>query len=115
MKISKDKQQIFRIIFINQGQVYEVYAREIFQSDLYGFIEVEEFVFGERTQVVVDPSEEKLKAEFSGVRRSYIPMHSVVRIDEVEKEGVSKISDSAGNTVTPFPQFPLGGPSNGGA
>jgi len=113
--MSKSKQQIFRVIFINQGQVYEVYAREIFQSELYGFIEVEEFVFGERSQVVVDPSEEKLKAEFSGVKRSYLPMHSIIRIDEVEKEGVSKISDTAGNTVTPFPNFPIGGPSSSGS
>ncbi|MBV1881554.1 MAG: DUF1820 family protein [Pseudomonadales bacterium] len=113
--MSKGKQQIFRVIFVNQGQVYEVYAREIFQSELYGFIEVEEFVFGERTQVVVDPSEEKLKAEFSGVKRSYLPMHSIIRIDEVEKEGVSKICDSAGSTVTPFPHFPVGGPSKGGS
>jgi len=110
--MSKDKQPIFRVIFINMGQTYEVYAREIFQSELHGFIEVEEFVFGERTQVVVDPSEEKLKAEFAGVKRSYIPMHSIIRIDEVEKEGVSKISDSTGSTVTPFPVFPIGGPSN---
>jgi hypothetical protein len=30
-------------------------------------------------------------------------MHAVVRIDEVEKEGVAKISDSKGQKVTPFP------------
>ena len=53
---------IYKVIFINQGQVYGVFARQIYQSDLYGFIEVEEFIFGEKTQVVVDPSEEKLKA-----------------------------------------------------
>ena len=57
----------YKVIFLNQGQVYEMYAKQIFQSDLWGFLEVEEFVFGERTQVVVDPSEEKLKAQFDGV------------------------------------------------
>jgi hypothetical protein len=30
-------------------------------------------------------------------------MHCIVRIDEVEKEGVAKISDSKGEKVTPFP------------
>lgn len=94
---------IYKIIFFNQGQIYEVYARQIYQSDLYGFIEIEELVFGERAQVVVDPAEERLKSEFDGVKRSYIPMHSVVRIDEVAKEGVSKISEAKGDNVSPFP------------
>jgi hypothetical protein len=58
---------------------------------MYGFIEVEEFVFGERSQVLVDPSEEKLKSEFASVKRSYIPLQSIIRIDEVEKEGTVKI------------------------
>lgn len=96
-------QQIFKVIFLNQGQIYELYARHIFQSDLYGFIEIEEFMFGERSQLLVDPSEEKLKAEFESVKRSYIPMHSIVRIDEVTKEGKVKISEAKSGTISPFP------------
>ncbi|HIG59896.1 MAG TPA: DUF1820 family protein [Gammaproteobacteria bacterium] len=96
------KTPTYKVIFFNQGQIFEVYARQIYQSDLYGFIEIEELVFGERTQLLVDPSEEKLKAEFEGVTRSYLPLHSVVRIDEVTKEGVGKITEAKGN-VSPFP------------
>ena len=96
---------IYKVIFVNQNNVYEVYARAIYQSEMYGFIEVEDFVFGERSQMIVDPGEEKLKNEFSGVSRSYIPMHAVIRIDEVEKEGVGKVSEAAGSgsNVTAFP------------
>ncbi|MFT6011064.1 MAG: hypothetical protein ACI96P_001296, partial [Candidatus Azotimanducaceae bacterium] len=61
---------IFKIIFYNQGEIFQVYAKQIYQSDLYGFIEIEELVFGEKSKLVVDPSEEKLKAEFEGVSRS---------------------------------------------
>ncbi|RFA28212.1 hypothetical protein CAI21_12825 [Alkalilimnicola ehrlichii] len=104
--------QIYKVIFFNQGQVYEIYARQVSQGGLFGFIEVEELTFGERSQVLVDPSEERLKSEFAGVKRSYIPMHSVIRIDEVEKEGASKISEPSGN-VTPFP-MPMYNPSKGG-
>ncbi|MEW5250124.1 DUF1820 family protein [Microbulbifer sp. 2201CG32-9] len=96
---------IYKVIFHNQNQVYELYARAIYQSDMYGFIEVEEFVFGEKSQLVVDPSEEKLKTEFASVTRSYIPMHSIVRIDEVEKEGTGKIVEVKGEKVAQFP-FP---------
>ena len=94
--------EIFKVIFLNQGQIYEIYASHIYASDLYGFVEVEEFLFGERAQVVVDPSEERLKSEFAGVKRSLIPMHNIIRIDEVEKEGVAKVSEASGN-VTSFP------------
>ena len=78
---------IYRIVFHNQGNVYELYAREISQSAMYAFVEVGDIIFGERSKLVVDPSDEKLKAEFSGVKRTYVPLHAVVRIDEVEKEG----------------------------
>lgn len=95
---------MYRVIFYNQNQVFEVYARAIYQSDMYGFIEVEEFVFGERTQLVVDPSEERLKNEFASVKRSYIPLQNIVRIDEVEREGAVKISEvKAGDKVALFP------------
>lgn len=96
------KGPIYKVIFHNQNQVYEVYARAIYQSELYGFIEVEEFVFGERSQMIVDPGEEKLKGEFASVKRSYIPMHAIVRIDEVEKEGVGKVVEFKGDKVTPL-------------
>ena len=93
--------EIYKITFLNKGKVYEVFVKQVYQSDLYGFVEIEDYVFDELSQVVVDPSEEKLKAEFSGVKRSFIPIQAIIRIDEVEKSGVSKISN--GDNVSPFP------------
>ena len=93
----------YRILFHNQGQIYEVYARSIYQSDLYGFVEVEDYVFGNHSKMLIDPAEDRLRSEFEGVQRSYIPMHAIVRIDEVEKEGTAKITNSSGDKVTPFP------------
>jgi hypothetical protein len=92
-------------MFVNQGKVYEVYARKVTHGELFGFIEVEELVFGERSSVVLDPSEERIKGEFAGVKRTFLPMHSVLRIDEVKKQGVSKITalEGAAANVTQFP------------
>ncbi len=95
--------QLFKVIFMSQGQVYEIYARSVRHGDLFGFVEVEKLVFGERTTVVVDPSEEKIKSEFENVRRTYLPMHSIIRIDEVDKQGASKVSKIEGNVA----QFPM--------
>jgi hypothetical protein len=100
-------EEIFKLTFLNKGKVYEIFVKQVYQSELYGFIEVEEFVFDERSQVVVDPTEEKLKAEFNGVKRSFIPMQAIIRIDEVEKGGISKIS--SGDNITPFPVSLIGG------
>jgi hypothetical protein len=94
---------LYKVMFMNQGQVYEIYARSVSHGDLFGFIEIEQLVFGERTTVVVDPSEERIKTEFAGVKRVFVPMHAVMRIDEVEKQGVSKISKAEGSNVTQFP------------
>ena len=89
---NKDQpKSIYKVLFHSQGQVYEVYAHNIYQSDLYGFVEIEDYTFGNRSQMLIDPSEDRLRNEFEGVQRSFIPMHAIVRIDEVEKEGVAKI------------------------
>ena len=95
--------RIYKIVFMSQGQVYEIYARSVGHGALFGFVEVEKLVFGERSSVVVDPSEEKIKSEFDGVKRTYLPMHSIIRIDEVDKQGASKISTLKGGNVAQFP------------
>ncbi len=103
---------VFKVIFLNQDEVFEIFARAIFQSEMYGFIEVEELVFGERSQLLVDPAEEKLKNEFAGVKRTYIPMHAIVRIDEVEKEGEVKVTEVKGGAVgagSKIAKFPMPG------
>src|SRR5580698_7135713 len=94
---------IFKVLFVNQGKVYEIYARKVSHGHLFGFIEVEELVFGERSSIVLDPGEERIKSEFAGVKRSYLPLQSVMRIDEVQKQGVSKIVALEGSNVAQFP------------
>ncbi len=94
---------IFKVLFVNQGKIYEIYARKVGHGALFGFVEVEELVFGERSTVVLDPGEERIKSEFAGVKRTYLPLHSVLRIDEVKTQGVSKISVLEGGNVTQFP------------
>ncbi len=97
--------QIFRILFHNNGKLYQLHARQVSQGDIYGFVEIRDLLFGEHTALVIDPAEEKLKAEFEGVERILLPMHAVVRIDQVAAQGQNKILDIDGTSsnVTPFP------------
>ena len=94
--------QLYRVRFLNENKVYEVYANHVYQGELYGFIVIEEIVFGKSGSVVVDPQEERLKTEFEGVKQTHIPMHAIIRIDQVEKQGTAKISTVEGN-ITTFP------------
>ena len=95
--------KLYRVTFASQGKTYEVYARNVEHGAMFGFVMIEELVFGERSQLVVDPAEEKIKSEFANVKRSYIPMHAIVRIDEVDKTGISKVTKGNADNVSPFP------------
>lgn len=97
------KDTLYRVKFINQSQVLEVYVREVFQAELYGFVVLRDFVFGETTSVVVDPAEEKLKASFEGVQQTWVPMHAIVRIDQVEKRGTVTLTEISKDNVATFP------------
>lgn len=101
------KQRLYRISFTSQGQVYEIYARNVSHGGMMGFVEVEKLVFGEKSSVVLDPSEERLKTEFENVERFYVPLHAVIRIDEVSKPGPARIHAASGESskVTPFPLY----------
>lgn len=103
--------QIFRISFHNNGKVYQLHAEQVVQAEIYGFVEIRQLLFHEHTSLVIDPAEEKLKDEFSGVESVQIPMHAVIRIDRVEQRGQNKILELDGSTsnITPFP-IPGNGP-----
>ena len=102
--------RLYKISYYNQDKVYELYAKKVYESDMYGFMTIEEIVFGSQSELVIDPSEEKLKAEFESVKRSFIPMHSVIRIDEVKEQGMCKIKENkSGGTISAFPSRNKGG------
>jgi hypothetical protein len=100
---------LYRITFHQRGEVYEMYAESVGQGAMFGFVEVEGLVFGERSKIVIDSTEERLKTEFEGVVRTYVPLHAVIRIDQVDKPGSGRITASDG-TVTSFPTMLAGPP-----
>jgi len=107
---------IFRILFSSQGKGYELYARSVEQADMYGFVAVEGLLFGEKSSLLLDPSEESLKNEFQDVKRLLIPFHHIGRIDEVAKEGRGKVvslSNSLETAVTT--PLPPAGPGKKGS
>ena len=98
------KGKLYRVAFLNQGKVYELFCGGVCTSGLLGFIEVSGLMFAEKDSLVVDPTEEKMRDEFDGVEVLHLPMHSVLRVEEVRKKGQAIIRDrESGEKVTPFP------------
>ena len=96
---------LFRVIFNQNSKIYEIYARSVTDETMVGFVLVEELVFGEEGALVIDPSEEKLRQEFKDVESLYIPLHHIIRIDEVAEEGTPKIREGNkdGSNVSTLP------------
>lgn len=104
----KKNKPVFRVQFRLHDQLVELYAHAVSQSSMMAFVEISDLIFDKKTDVLIDPSEEKIKNEFGGVKSTYIPVHSIIRIDEVEKTGTNKIrpldsKSASGNSVAPFP------------
>lgn len=104
--MTETNETLFRVRYHQEESICEIYARSLAQESIYGFIEVEEIVFNESSGIVVDPAEEKMKKEFEDVICTYIPMHSVIRIDEVKKQGVAKIKDAPAGAKLNISLFP---------
>lgn len=96
---------LYKVSFLSHGKVYELYARRVASGSLWGFVEVAELVFDVHDGLVVDPTEERLRAEFGDTRVLHLPMQAVLRVEEVERKGQSAIRDaeSGERVVTPFP------------
>ena len=101
--------KLYKVTFLSQGKTLELYARHVASSGLWGFTEVGDLVFDQQGEgVVIDPTEERLREEFSNTRVLHLPMQCIVRVEEVEKRAPPVIRDAASGerVVTLFPVAP---------
>ncbi|MCB1587317.1 MAG: DUF1820 family protein [Xanthomonadales bacterium] len=100
------RKALYKVIFLNHGKTYELYARRVSASDLYGFVEVADLQF-DAAGLVLDPVEERLREEFANTQALHLPIHSVVRVEEVHAKGTSRIREAgSGEKVIPFSVAP---------
>ena len=104
---------LYRVAFLNNGKVYELYCRGVASSGLWGFVEISGMEFDSGDAMVVDPTEERLRDEFADVEVLHVPLNGVLRVEEVRKKGQAVIRDrESGEKVTPFPISPPGRSGN---
>jgi hypothetical protein len=84
----------YRVTFSNETasnqELFQICARNVSPSDLYGLVEISDFIFPD-SQIVYNPGEERIRREFSGVKRTWVPYHAIVRIDEVPDTTASEV------------------------
>lgn len=101
------KDVLYRVAFHNHGKVYELYCKGVCTSGLWGFLEISDMVFDSAESLVVDPTEEKIREEFADVEVLHVPLHGVLRVEQVRRKGQALIRDrESGEKVTRFPMAP---------
>ena len=105
MNTDNQKKVIYRVQFQVRDTHYDLYVRHVYPADMAGFICLEDFVFNEERQLLIDPRSEKLRNEFANVETAFIPYHQIQRIDQVSSIGESRIDNrpSELTKVQPFP------------
>lgn len=101
---------LYRVLFHQDNKIFEVYSNYISEEALVGFLEVEDLVLTElHSTILIDPdNEDRMRQEFKEVKRCYIPIHLILRIDEIVKEGASlrNLGEKTSN-VSQFPGKPF--------
>lgn len=85
---------IYRILFVQLEEVKEIYAQYISEETLVGFIEADNLLDYDRANVLIDYNE---------VKRCYIPLHTILRIDEVNPQASQKNTEKAFDNVSHLP------------
>ena len=86
---------IYRVIFKQDDKRCQLYAQYICEESLMGFLEVESLVFSsDNSSLIVDVQQEELKQQYKGVKRTYIPMHTVIRVDEIKASECQLITNA---------------------
>ena len=98
-------ESVFRVVYQVQGQKKILYARYISEESLMGFIEAEALLTAADKKDLPESLDiENLNAEFESVARTYLPMHAIIRIDELIKENEAmKSTENTSCNVSHFP------------
>ncbi|PLX71039.1 MAG: DUF1820 domain-containing protein [Denitrovibrio sp.] len=81
--------KLYKIIFIDEDKkIQTLHASKLNPSSFLGLVEISDIVFIEKSEIIITPDDGDLQQKFKNVERSFIPLNSIIRIDEVmlEKE-----------------------------
>lgn len=108
------QKKVFKVYFFHMDKVYTLFAKEVNASgELYNMCEISDIIF-QRNKNLIVPSEDEVRQEFSNIKKLLIPLHHLIRIDELEDIDEDEItnpkahktdSQTANNLIRPVEFF----------
>ncbi len=78
------KKTVFKVYFFHMDKVYTLFAKNVNASgELFNMCEISGIIF-QRNKNLIVPSEDEVRQEFANLKRLMIPLHHLIRIDELE-------------------------------
>ena len=74
---------LYRVVLQSPDEQCELYAVRVAQGHLPAFLELEQIVFADRASGHASAAQERLRSALAEVKRCYIPLARIVRIDEI--------------------------------
>lgn len=88
----KTPASLYRVVLQSQDGHCEFYAVRVAQGHLPAFLEIEQIVFCDRaTGDGANAAQERLRSALAAVKRCYIPLAHVVRIDEIAYSAATEL------------------------
>ena len=91
---------IFRVHFTWKEKAYELKARSLDMTHPY-FVSIKDLVLPEESSVLINPADDEIRKNFSGVRQLMLPFQSVSLIEEFTE-------DPDADKTSPTPRPPKG-------
>ena len=79
--MAEKRKKVFKVVFVSQGQVFEVYAKSVSQGGLFGFVEIEGLLFGVRPTDALTVAAVVAAVGVVGVVATVVPSWRATRID----------------------------------
>ncbi|MBZ4644220.1 MAG: hypothetical protein PWQ25_180 [Deferribacteres bacterium] len=83
--MTERNERYFRIQFIDsKKEIMTFFAKSVNPSSYIGLIEVSNILYMD-SEILINPEDEKIRKEFKGVKRTFLPLSAIIRIDEIEE------------------------------
>ena len=84
--------ELYKITIIDEDKEHTtLYATNVTQADLLGFVEISGLEFPNKSDIILTPGEDKAHTLFKDTKRIIIPGNYIIRIEELKEDKKAQI------------------------
>lgn len=84
--------KLYKVQFIDEKkEVKIIHANHVNPSSFLGLIEISDIIFIDSSDILINPDDEKIRKEFKNVEKTFLPIGTILRIDEIILESETPI------------------------